>query len=328
MSEGSKLSLRVPVGFDLGQVVCSYGYFLLAPNHWDPDTQSLTRPLWLDVGARPAPSNNSRSAKSPQCVWVTLRQPTSQLRADRIELRCDRRLKAQAQTQAKAAVRRMLRLDEDLTAWFANNPAARRDGFGRLFRSPTLFEDMVKTITGCNVAWPNTMRMNRLLCKHLGQGAFPTPDQLARMTPSELKTKTKVGYRADRLIRLARQVARGELDLCWFESPERDSETVFAALRQIHGIGPYAAANVCQHLGFYDQLAIDSETYRHFRAHFDVSADTSDRALHPRIAAHYQQYAPYQFLAYWVELWRDYERKLGPARHWRPETGAAVTSKG
>ena len=40
---------------------------------------------------------------------------------------------------------------------------------------PERIEDMVKTITGCNVTWRNTMSMNRLLCERLGGGAFPTP---------------------------------------------------------------------------------------------------------------------------------------------------------
>jgi len=312
MPTGSRLTVPVPQGFDLSRVVCSYGYFMLAPNQWCSESRSLRRPI--------------RIGESPQrnrTATIRVRQPATP--SHRLTIHCDRSLSASGQRVAKQAVRRMLRLDEDLSGWFDRHREARQEGFGRLFRSPTLFEDIVKTITGCNVAWPNTMRMNRLLCDKVGDGAFPSPQQLSRLAPKALKAKTKVGYRAERIIRLARRVDSGELDLTWFESPERTSDEAYAELRRIHGLGPYAAANVCQLLGFYDQLAIDSETYRHFRKHFDVDDATPDRALHARIVRHYERYTPYQFLAYWRELWRDYEHRLGPASSWTSDAGTQLT---
>jgi 3-methyladenine DNA glycosylase/8-oxoguanine DNA glycosylase len=308
MPTGSTLSLPVPAGFDLPRAVCSYGYFMLAPNRWDPVAQTFTRVL-RDQNDRP--------------VTVTVTQEPASI--ERLRLRCDRRLKPSDQTAIKQALRRMLRLEEDLTGWFNQNPKARREKFGRLLRSPTLFEDIVKTMTGCNIAWPGTIRMNRLLCENFGGGAFPTPNELVKAKPKQLKDKAKVGYRAQRIINLVQRVADGDLDLAWFEAPGRTSDETYAALRQIHGLGPYAAANICHHLGFYDQLAVDSETYRHFRKHYNIDPDLPNNQLHPRIVAHYDQYAPYQFLAYWHELWRDYERTHGQARSWGATTAANVT---
>jgi 3-methyladenine DNA glycosylase/8-oxoguanine DNA glycosylase len=213
----------------------------------------------------------------------------------------------------------MLRLDEDFSPWRRVHPEARRRGFDRLFRSPTLFEDMVKTITGCNVTWPNTMRMNALLCDRVGGGGFPTPGQLAQVTPAWLKGQCKVGYRAKRIVMLARAAALGRLDLERFERPGRGGGEVYEDLCRIHGIGPYAAANILQLLGRYDRLAIDSETYRHFRQAYGVPTPRTAgglRRLHRRIERHYACYAPYQFLAYWFELWRGYERRAGDARAW------------
>ena len=43
--QASNLTLPVPPGFDLQAAVCSYGYFILAPNRWDPDTRTFARPL-------------------------------------------------------------------------------------------------------------------------------------------------------------------------------------------------------------------------------------------------------------------------------------------
>jgi hypothetical protein len=51
-------------------------------------------------------------------------------------------------------VRRMLRLSEEderaVQEFQAMHAAAREAGFGRIFRSPTLFEDMVKCMLLCN----------------------------------------------------------------------------------------------------------------------------------------------------------------------------------
>src|SRR5206468_3216262 len=69
-----------------------------------------------------------------------------------------------AQEQLKAQVRHMLRLDEDMTAFYAvaaADPALAwvLPGAGRMLRSPTVFEDLVKTICTTNCAWSGTVRM-------------------------------------------------------------------------------------------------------------------------------------------------------------------------
>ena len=57
----------------------------------------------------------------------------------------------------KAQVTRMLRLSEVESASLAEfhglHPQAKEEGFGRLFRSPTLFEDMVKSLLLCNCGY-------------------------------------------------------------------------------------------------------------------------------------------------------------------------------
>ena len=39
----------------------------------------------------------------------------------------------------------------------------------------------------------------------------------------------------------------------------------------------------------------------------------------------YAKYAPYQFLAYWHELWRDYESLVGPFAEVHPDCYALLT---
>lgn len=41
-------------------------------------------------------------------------------------------------------------------------------------------------------------------------------------------------------------------------------------------------------------------------------ADCSVANVERLAAAHYEPYAPYQFLAYWWELWGEYEKLFGP----------------
>lgn len=51
-------------------------------------------------------------------------------------------------------VKRMLRLGEEeeaaVQAFHRVHPEARRSGWGRVFRSPTVFEDCIKAILLCN----------------------------------------------------------------------------------------------------------------------------------------------------------------------------------
>ena len=309
----SNLTIPVPRGFNLKTAVCSYGYFILAPNFWDTRAQTFSRPF---------------QAARNRCVYLTISQPGNNRHI--LRLVCDKKLNPTERNTIKSQVKRMLRVDEDLRDWFKLHPIAQRRKFGRLFRSPTLFEDIVKTITGCNVTWANTVRMNKLLCEKLGtHGAFPTTKQLAGVTPDWLKANCKVGYRAERIVRLARDIEAGNINMEWFELPERTSEEVYKALLKIHGLGPFAAANVCQLLGHYDRLAIDTETYRHFSQTYGVKRPKDPTKLHPRIEKYYARYKPYQFLAYWFELWRGYEAANGkPAPQWLPhEVGDFTASK-
>lgn len=304
---GSQLTLRLPRDFDLTAAVCSYGYFLLAPNHWDAGRRALVRPL---------------RGRRDRLIGVEVRQRDGQLR-----IACDRRVDADERAVIKRQVRRMLRLDDELSGWHKLAPAARRRKFGRLFRSPSLFEDIVRTITTCNVTWPNTIRMNARLCQRVGGGGFPTPRQLAAVTPARLKKQCKVGYRAERIIRLARDVESGALDLAGFERDGADSNELFDRLRHIHGIGPYAAANLCQLLGHYDRIAIDTETYRHFCRTHGIRRPKNPARLDRRIVKHYARFAPYQFLAYWFELWGAYEDHVGASSEaWTDDVAGSFTA--
>lgn len=312
-----RLVLSVPDDFDFGNAVCSHGFFVLAPNRWDPHRQLLKTCVTLDD--RTAAAICIRPDKGGK---LTIRGKAAMTR--------DR------QAQIKHAVARMLRLDEDFSAFHVrcrsteSHRAAAEMRFGRLLRSASLFEDIVKVICTCNVTWGQTVAMIDNIVGHWGVPAepdgqkkgFPTPLRLAAISIDDLRHQARVGYRATFIRHLAESVAAGNLDLPALEARGGPTEALAKALRGIEGVGEYAAAHLCMLLGRYDRLAIDTELMRHVRTR------------HPRrvwtpaaIRRHYAQWHPYQFLAYWFELWQDYANRHGQPQQWDPTmTGARITA--
>ena len=310
----TRLTLPVPRDFELFKAVCSYGHFLLAPSRWDRDKQQLHRVLRDDDG------------RVVRCRVVQAKTPGKRRalahRGNPLAIHCDRTLHRKHHHTIKQQLVRILRVDDDLRDWYKLHPQAKRRGFGRLYRGADLFEDIVKTITSCNVTWPNTVNMNAQLVEHVGHGGFPTPEQVADFGEQRLKNVCRVGYRAGRIVQLARSVLDGSVDLAWFEAPGRSSDEAYRAALDLYGIGPYAAANILMLLGHYDRLAIDTETYRHYCKTHGVRRPKDPLRLHPRIEKHYARYAPYPFLAYWFELWQGYEERFGPSHRWDAEADA------
>jgi len=189
----SRLTLKAPADYLFRRDVCSYGYFLLKPNIWSPVNETLTRPLTLADGI----------------ATFTISQKSG--KGSDIIARADRALSRTESAHAKGMIRRMLSLDDDgVRAFHKIDPRWKKSGRGRLFRSPTFFEDVIKTVTSCNVAWTSTIRMNERLCEVFSR-AFPTPAQLARRKPGTLRARCGVGYRDKRIVDLAKMFAKGEI---------------------------------------------------------------------------------------------------------------------
>ncbi|QQE13337.1 hypothetical protein JD969_07730 [Planctomycetota bacterium] len=310
----SHFHLATPSNFSLPHTVCSYGFFILSPNHWNPITQTFTRPFRFSHNRLLIAQIFQKKDTATPRLCIKTNHPATHLELAHI----------------KNAFRRMFRLDEDLTRFHNLHPQAARKHFGRLLRSPNLFEDIIKTITTCNVTWPNTIRMNKLLVQNVGRGAFPSPNQLAALTETELKNLCKVGYRASRIIELARNIVNSDLNLRDFEDPSLTTDQLHKKFLSIHGIGPYAAANLCQLLSHYNHIPIDSETYRYFCKTHDLKRPDKPagyKRLDKKINKHYKPYAPYQFLAYWFDLWHHYEDHLAkPASEWHNSEADAFTA--
>ena len=325
------LSCSAPSDFSLSQAICSYGYFCLAPNRWVPSSSTtdaddegyLVRPLRFgddhehSVLAAIGQSSCSNNKDGVASVVVAFQQQDSgeeQLITKNIRFRND----------LTQQISRMLRLDLDLAGFHRLNPEAKCRRFGRLYRSPTLFEDIVKTITNCNMQWSGTVDMNRKLCRRVGtNGAFPSPKEIQRVDPAFLKEHCRLGYRSKWIWSLADSIVNGELDLQELEeavleddaagekeesfSSSRDA--IQKRLKQITGIGDFASNNILQLMGYFDSFPYDTETVRLWREEFGASKSDSKKQVFERAKTHYAQYAPYQFIAYWFNLWENYERR-------------------
>ena len=262
-SNTTVLKLTIPRNFSLSQAVCSYGYFCLAPNRWvpsssdDDDEGYLVRPLRYQEGL------NSTLVSIGQDTDRTDPAVIVAFRADVLEPKHHAELVEQ--------VTRMLRLEMDLMGFHDLHSQAKHRRFGRLYRSPTLFEDMVKTITNCNMKWSGTVEMNAKLCRHVGKnGAFPTALEIHRLSPAFLKERCRLGYRSEWVWQLATEVVEGRLDLQELESMN-SREEVQKRLLQIKGIGSFASNNILQLMGYFESFPYDTETVRLWKEAFGAS---------------------------------------------------------
>ena len=331
-TRGTRMIVRVPADYVFTRDACSYGYFLLAPNYWDPETLTMTRILGLEQG--PArltirqPANGSAGGDD-QSITGSSRSLQAHRRATRgrsLVVTSDRLLSRDEQKIARDQISRMLRLDEDdaiLRSFHKLDPRWKRSGRGRLFRSPTLFEDVIKTVTSCNVQWPSTVHMNMRLCEVVGKGgAFPSPQKLARTRASTLRGRCRVGYRDARIVELSRMFAQEQIDEQWLCDPETSDGELFEYLKTLPGIGPYASANIMQLLGRYSRLPLDTESVRHGKSVLGFTG--KDPQIMKRVHKHFEPFGEHAFRSYWFEMWEFYEDKAGPSETWKPREVAST----
>ncbi|KAL4607883.1 hypothetical protein ACB092_09G207700 [Castanea dentata] len=289
-------------------------------------------------------------------------------------------LSRQHRESVLAQVSRMLRLSEDeerAVREFRNmynnekkkKKKKKESSFvGRVFRSPTLFEDMVKCMLLRNCQWSRTLSMARALCElswncslnhpvcYLWQilqlllqvptlipqnpirtssfpthpyhkeskvstnftnsgsikadcvpadivrddddysclncktcqaadephniasdydtiGNFPSPTELANLDEGFLASRCNLGYRASRILKLARDIVEGRIQLTQLEEASKGAsfakssnyDKLAKQLKEIDGFGTFTCANVLMCMGYYHVIPTDSETIRHLK---------------------------------------------------------------
>lgn len=286
--------IPTPRTFSFKRTVISHGWCELLPFQIDRDKWILTRTLDL----RDAPP-----------VTITI---TANKRA--LLINTSRRLSERAAKEVDRDVRHMLRLDDDIDDFY-RLLATDNDfnwiptqGAGRLLRSPTVFEDLVKMICTTNCSWALTEKMVNGLVENLGRESsnghrtFPTPEAMALMPLKFYVREVRAGYRSEYLKELADRVASGELDVeGWLANPLATAE-LLKEMKGVKGVGPYAAENLLKLLGRYDGLALDSWTRAKFFAIRNNGRKTTDK----KIARYYSRFKEWRGLALWCDVTRDW----------------------
>ena len=286
--------IATPRTFNFKRTVISHGWCELLPFSMDQANWILTRVI--DVGDRPP-------------VTITMSG-----RKGHVDINPSRRLNKSETARVLRDARHILRLDDDLQpfytatgevpefAWIAEQ------GAGRMLRSPTVFEDLVKMICTTNCSWALTEKMVTGLVGNLGRESndgrrsFPTAEAMAAMPVEFYVDQVRAGYRAPYLKELADRVASGELDVeTWLKSDLSTADLV-KQIKGVKGAGNYAAENLLKLLGRYDGLALDSWT----RAKFFKVRNNGRKANDKKIERYYSRFKEWRGLALWCDVTRDW----------------------
>src|SRR5262245_32878285 len=200
-----QLNLRTPPDSNFRRTVLSHGWCALPPFELDRDRWTLTRVLEPGL-TKP--------------VTVTVSATKAGLR-----IIASRTVGKRAADQIVRDVRHMLRLDDNLDEFYRAVSAdpdfswIAKQGAGRLLRSPTVYEDLVKMICTTNCSWALTEKMVNALVDELGRESndgrksFPTAEDMAGKSETFYRDKIRSGYRAPYLQELAQRVASGNLNV-------------------------------------------------------------------------------------------------------------------
>jgi len=213
----------------------------------------------------------------------------------------------------------MFGLDMDFSHFYAASRGepklmrVKKRALGRVLRSPTLFEDVVKTILTTNTLWTATRNMTRKLVDTYGSAlsgaggeapnrkrAFPSPESIAASSPEVLKEAVRVGYRAPAIHQLAVRVASGQLDLESLKSSTLPTLELRMVLMTINGVGPYAAANLLMILGRHDFIPIDSYALKMVSHEWYRGKPVTAKDVEKR----FEKWGEFKGLAFWFWDWK------------------------
>jgi 3-methyladenine DNA glycosylase/8-oxoguanine DNA glycosylase len=234
-------------------------------------------------------------------IGIVMREERGELVAESAS-----RLGQRDRSHVAGLISRMFRLQDDLSPFYERIATDAQlswaaSGAGRLLSSPTVFEDVVKTICTTNCAWSATIRMTRALVDR-GGGAFPEPLVLAETPDAWYRDVARMGYRGPYIRSIARDAARGALNLeALLPIYGRSDDDVEETLLALPGIGPYAAAHVMQLLGRHRCLVLDSWTRPAY-----LRLAKKKRAGDATIRRAFARYGEHAGLAFWLYLTRDW----------------------
>ncbi len=277
--------LETPENFNFIRTVFSHGWCELLPFEIDKENWRLSCVF-----------DNSNG-----CVSATVSERNGKIKIEMSEGKIN-------QEKILRDVRHILRLDDDLSvfhqltkkefAWIAKTHT------GRMLRSPTVFEDLIKTICTTNCSWALTKKMTTNLVEKLGtptkdgKKAFPTAAQMAGKSAEFYKDEIRAGYRAPYFAELAEKIASGKINPeSWLHS-DLPTKELKKEMKQIKGVGDYAAENLLKLVGRYDGLALDSWLRAQFYKKHNGEIVCDDK----QIEKFYQRYGTWRGLVMWCDM--------------------------
>ncbi len=289
-----EITIPTPRNFSFKRTVISHGWCELLPFSIDQPKWELTRVI--DLGEKPP-------------VTITMQSGKGHVTAS-----TSRRLNKTEAARVLRDARHILRLDDDLAPFYSATGAVPefawigKQGAGRMLRSPTVFEDLVKMICTTNCSWSLTEKMVTGLVQNLGRESddgrksFPTPEAMASMPVKFYVDEVRAGYRASYLKELADRVASDELNVETWLSSDLSTPDLVKQIKGVKGAGDYAAENLLKLLGRYDGLALDSWT----RAKFFKVRNNGRKANDKKIERYYSRFKEWRGLALWCDVTRDW----------------------
>lgn len=305
------LEINVPSRFSLKATVLSHGWHECAPMNWSEGGrcfQTIER-------------DGDRAYRVSVVESRIRRKPRLSVTVDGGDL--DKGVLQRTGDRLKV----ILGLDRDLSEFYdlcERHPrlsAIPGIGGGRLIRSASMTENILKALCATNVNWTQAVKMiNRIaqLGPHVPHfrnlTAWPDPREILRAGEKYLDGVCRLGYRTESILAFCRDVCEGQyepesLDVL-ASDPAVSSDDLLALLRSIHGIGPSSAHYLLGFLGRHDRLSIDSATV----AHVSEMHTHGRRPTHKQSERVYASYGRWKNLVYWCENWLTWTTASGILR--------------
>lgn len=301
-----------PQGFSLKATVLSHGWHECAPMNWSEGGRCFQ--IIECNGVRPHRVSVVENGRGPRARHLAVRVDGADLDNGGLG-------------RTRDCLRVTLGLDRDLSEFYelcAQHPrlkAIPRIGGGRLIRSASMTENIIKALCSTNVNWTQAVKMiNRIaqLGPHVPHfrnlTAWPGPREILRAGDKYLNEVCRLGYRTESILAFCRSVCDGRFDPESLDAMASDaavgSDDLLARLRSIHGIGPSSAHSLLGFLGRHDRLSIDSATV----AHVAQLHTKGRRPTNKQIERVYAPYGRWKNLVYWCENWLTWATASGILR--------------
>jgi len=287
------LTLSAQPPFRFRSTVHSHGWYQLAPWQWDDATGLLHRPERLANG---------------RTILLTLREDPVGLSVTSAQT-----LNEAESAEVAAKLAWIFNLAADYSEFYAlaeQEPRlvhCRPQAYGRMLRSPTLFEDVVKTMATTNIQWSGTKRLVQRLVETFGEPlatdatvrTFPLVERIASSDEAALRA-LGWGYRSPYLLKLARGVNDGTYVLDALRTSALPTPELRKALLKLPGVGPYAAATLLGLLGRHDFIGVDTAAVSAVSKAFYNGQPVGEKEIN----AIFDRWGKYKSLAYWFWDWQ------------------------